>query len=841
MKDQFYRSRVYKSYKFRESFNGVIFVIVRAISNIALLMSIIYVVLYKFDVVNIGSLQGWVYIVLGISLIVLIIDIFISVGLNVDNNTDIREEKSKNIFDNFDYDCMKLLDLGYKIASENKIHQLDLALLILVFKQIDLGRVFMVRSGLYVDNDLQDMIINTAREKKHDSSTEEINKKFFYDCIKNSKANQHQMVTFYDFVWSLYKNNKFFAHVVNELGIDENDLVLILSWNEKILFESKKKYYWQKDYYPPGIGQDWASGFTPSLNIFSSDISQYLVDAQLEYQSQTREDIVSQMEDILSKSGRNNILLIGDNGVGKTTTVNILTQKIVRGKSNPSINYKHVVQLDTARLMAGVSSKSELEARFISVFNEAVYAGNIILFIKNLDTLIDSRAGQIGSVNAVDLIMPYLESDRIQVIATIGYDNYKNKLQANTNLETFFSKIEMKEMSKEDVLPSIENLIVYTEIKHKIIFRYQAVRQLIELSSRYIHDEVFPQKAIDLLSEVAVVAEKNGRKIVEIDEVSDFVSKKIKMPLGKIKEREKNKLLKLEEVLHQRIIGQDEAILAISNALRRARAGLSGEKRPIGSFLFIGPTGVGKTETAKALAYSYYGSEKNMIRFDMSEFQQMNTIDRLIGAKSVSQFIPGRLTQGVKNNPYTLILFDEIEKAHPNILNLLLQILDEGKLTDASGREIDFTDTIIICTSNAGSEKIRQYLNDNASAESLGKVIVNYLLGQGLFKPEFINRFDKVVCYKPLNINEISQIVQLMIKKLHKNLSDKKIRLEISDEVLDILARKGYDPVFGARPLRRLIQEQIENLIAKKIISEEVEEGGSIVIQKEDIDFDEIS
>lgn len=830
-------SKNYRAYKLRQSFANIVVRTIFYIFYFMLIVSLLYLASNRLNTIRDYGFNSLSYFLIGIGLVIFSIDIFVYLGTRTEDKFNLEKKTSQNMFEYFCEEDIEILDEAVRICKKNKINKLNLLVVMLALSKINMGKMFMVRSGFFLDQNTVQLILNQIKDTTVLSEDEikSQNKKFLSECENIALKNRHKNIKFYDLVLALYKNLPIFAHILKETGILEIDVCTILSWTEKVFEEGKTIYYWQRDYYPAGIGRDWSSGHTPNLNMFSVDISQYLVDARLEYQSKTRQELIQAMEDVLSKSGRNNILLIGDPGVGKTTLINSLAQKIARGKTHPALNYKHVVQLDINRILAGVSSKSELEARFLAIFNEASYAGNIILFVKNLDQLAGSYLGEMGTVNAAEFLLPYLESGKIHVIASITFDNFKNKLQANTSLESLFSKIEVKEMKQEEVLPSIEHLISYIEIKHKIVFTYQAVRELIELSARYIHDEPFPQKAVDLLSELGVKMEKVGKKIVEVDDVTEFISHRTKMPLGKVKEKEKGKLLNLEKVLHRRVIGQDEAINAIANALRRARAGLAGKKRPIGSFLFIGPTGVGKTETARTLAEAYYGSEKNMIRFDMSEFQEIHTIDRLIGAKSGNQFVPGRLTQGVKNNPYTLVLFDEIEKAHPNILNLLLQVLDEGRLTDASGRTIDFTSTIIICTSNAGSEKIREHLEDNISAESLGKVIINYLLKEGIFRPEFINRFDKVVCYKPLTPQEIVQIVKLMVDNLYKDLSEKNMKLEISEGALEKLAEKGFDPAFGARPLRRLIQEKVENLIAKRVISGEVKEGETIQITENDI------
>lgn len=836
MNKEFIKSKNYRSYKLRKKFDSVLANLVYYIVYFLVIFSLMTIFLVKRgDIFGVSLSIG--YILAGVGMMVFLFHMFVKFGTHIEVSHDINHKKDGNIFNYFSINNLEIIESAKQLCKKEGLEDINVSSIILSFGDVNIGRVMMLRCGLGFDETTKNNMI-TSLKNQSNATREKIKKQndfFLTKCQENAVNKKHKNIEFSDMVLAVYESSAVFAHILRDYGITKEDLMNVLSWTEKMFIDSKKVYFWQKKYYSPGIGQDWASGNTPNLNMYSHDISSYIIDAHLEYQSKTRQELIEKMEDILSKEGRNNVLLVGDPGVGKTTLVNVLAQKIIRGEAYPNINYKHVVELDINLLLAGVGSKGELEARFLAIFNEAVYAGNIILFVKDIGQLIGNYLGEVGTVNAAEFLLPYLESGKINVVANISYDDFKNKMQANTSLESLFSKVEVKEMKKEEVLPSIENLISYIEVKHKILFTYQAVKELIELSSRYIHDELFPQKAVDLLSELGIKSEKENKKIIYIEDVNNFVSERIKMPVGEVREDEKEKLMNLEKVLHERVVGQDEAIAAIANALRRARAGLAGKKRPIGSFLFIGPTGVGKTETARALAEAYYGSEKNMIRFDMSEFQEVHTIDRLIGSKSGNQSIPGRLTQGVKNNPYTLVLFDEIEKANPNILNLLLQVLDEGRLTDASGRTIDFTSTIIICTSNAGSEKIREHIGDNLSSEAMGKIVFDEILKENIFRPEFVNRFDKVVFYKPLSQNEIIEIVKIMIGGLYKELSQKNIQLEITEGALEKLAQEGYDPMFGARPLRRLLQEKVENLIAKEMISGEVKEGGVIKIDENNV------
>lgn len=370
----------------------------------------------------------------------------------------------------------------------------------------------------------------------------------------------------------------------------------------------------------------------------------------------------------------------------------------------------------------------------------------------------------------------------------------------------------------------------FVEYKYNLLFPLQTLKKIIELSDRYIHEIPFPEKALRLLEEAAVKFSSGKITLVTPQNIEDLVSKKTNIPLGEATIQEKDKLLNLEDYLHQRVVGQDEAIKAIADTLRRVRSGLATGKRPAGVFLFLGPTGVGKTETAKTLAQNYFNSEKNMIRLDMSEYQGADSVERLIGTVSNPN---GILINAVMANPFSLILLDEIEKADKNVLNLFLQIFEDGRLTDPRGRVSDFTNSIIIATSNAGSEYIREKL---AGGEmNLSETLITYLQEKEIFSPEFLNRFDAVIIYKPLTRQELLEIANLMIKEVNKRLETKKIKVEVEPDALEKLVDLGYNPEFGARPMRRVITQKIENLLAKKMLSGEVGENQNLRINLEDI------
>jgi len=490
------------------------------------------------------------------------------------------------------------------------------------------------------------------------------------------------------------------------------------------------------------------------------------------------------------------------------------------------------LQLDLGRLLAG--TPEQIEAKIVTAFNEAVTAGNIILFVEDIHSLFGGEISKIGAIDASEVILPYLQSSQLQLIGTTTFKEYHQYIEANSAVAASFEKIEVSEPTENETIRILEDTAPMIETRNKVVVTYEALKEIVKLAKRYLFDRPFPEKAIDLLDEVAVyVASRTADKIITPVHVQQLISEKTKIPVGEVQETEKDKLLNLEEFLHKRVIDQNEAIAAISEAMRRARSGLKKEGKPIGSFLFLGPTGVGKTETARALAESYFGSESAMSRLDMSEFKTPESMDRLIGTPDGHE---GVLTSQIKENPFCLLLLDEIEKAHPDVLNLFLAILDEGRMTDRFGKKVDFSNSIIIATSNAGAELIRESIKAGESPEILREKLLEYLQRGGIFKPEFLNRFDGVISFKPLTQNEIYQIAQLIIQKLANRLAaEKEIFLKVAPEAIQKLSVLGYNPEMGARPMERVITDKVENWLAEKMLRGEIQKGQTIEFKESDI------
>ncbi|HLC44446.1 MAG TPA: ATP-dependent Clp protease ATP-binding subunit [Patescibacteria group bacterium] len=647
------------------------------------------------------------------------------------------------------------------------------------------------------------------------------------------KKPQIRLVSWRDLLIALAVHSDFLRRFLFELKLEKKDIAEILAWQEDIEFRQKRRRkFWLRENLmrTRGIGKDWAAGFTVSLDRYASDITEEIAKHGFAQHLFGRQAETEAIERILARAGENNVVIVGGEGVGRKTIIYALAKRILHGETLPPLQHKRVLRLDISLVLAGAASPGDIEERLKIILNEAIRAENVILLIEEIHTLFDSRPG-VGQVNATELLLPYLDSSRLQVIGLTTPEGYHATIARSTGLLRTFQKVEIKEPAPSLVMEMLKEVVPQIETHNQVLILYQSMRSAVQLADRYIKTVPFPEKAIDLLQEAAVYAQTKGRSsVVRPEHVEEVVHIKTDIPVGKVALAEKEILLELERILHRKIIGQDEAIIAVANALRRSRSGITSEKKPIGSFLFLGPTGVGKTETAKALAEVYFGSQKRMIRFDMSEYQQPDSVERLIGQGEIR----GQLTTQVMEAPFSLLLFDEVEKAHPKILDLFLQVLDEGRLTDDLGRVIDFTNTILIFTSNAGAELIRESVVQFRET-NLKERLLDSLQKTGIFKPEFLNRFDAVIIYKPLSEEQTEKVAELFIQDLNRRLKAKDIQIAASPELLKKIVQIGYDREFGARPLRRVIQDRVETVVAKKLLSGETKRGDTITISPEEI------
>ncbi|MBR1425129.1 ATP-dependent Clp protease ATP-binding subunit [bacterium] len=689
------------------------------------------------------------------------------------------------------------------------------------------------------------------------------------------------------------------ARVLENLGVDLNK---VRSNVIKMLGDTKP----QTSSVSSGSGSSSSSSSskakTPSLDEFGRDLTLAAQELRLD-PVVGREKEIERVIQILARRTKNNPVLLGEPGVGKTAVAEGLAIRIVNAEVPDILDGKKIIQLDMGLLVAGTKYRGEFEERLKKIMDEIRQAGNIILVIDEMHTLIGAGAAE-GAIDAANILKPALSRGEIQVIGATTSDEYRRYIEKDSALERRFQPVIIDEPSVEDSIEIMKGLKPKYEEHHGLIISDEAIVTAVKLSSKYVNDRFLPDKAIDVIDEASskvrlkaskmcpeakelekelkdlikqkedairnqefetasqlrddeadlrdrireVTAEwreqhEVNKATVTSEDVAQVIAMMTGVPVTKLTEGESERLLKLEDTLHERVIGQHDAIVAISKAIRRARVGLKSPNRPIGSFIFCGPTGVGKTELAKALAEAMFGSEDNMIRVDMSEFMEKHSTAKLIGSPPgyVGYDDGGHLTELIRKKPYSVVLFDEIEKAHPDVFNIMLQILDDGRLTDSKGRHISFKNTVIIMTSNVGASMIQNVSKLGFSTaedeskdkyEKLKETVSEEM--KKAFRPEFLNRIDETIVFSHLSKEEIRQIVDLMLKDLLKRLAEKELNIEVTDDVKDHLAENGYSEAYGARPLRRLIQRKLEDSLAEEILSGKYGQGDIIRVTLED-------
>ncbi|MDO8265174.1 MAG: ATP-dependent Clp protease ATP-binding subunit [Candidatus Parcubacteria bacterium] len=648
------------------------------------------------------------------------------------------------------------------------------------------------------------------------------------ESLKSAFKKEKERIEIGDLLIGLAKSDLILRKIIIDNELKPEDIENMVWWVEFIENRSKKdKLWWETENLSKRgtLAKEWTAGYTLTLDQFSNDWSDMLKKRGFpEIIGHQKE--IEQIERILeSREEINNVLIVGEQGMGRKNILEAIAKRSFLGQSLPTVNYKRIVALDIPKLLTRISDFEQVEQTLDAIFQEILYSGNIVLVIEDFHNFIGDN-NRLGSADIAGVLSPYLKLPNFQVIAITTFSGLHKDIEKNPSLLSLFGKVEVSELSDPETLMVMENEIPYLEHKHKIFITYPAMRDIIFYCERYLPALSFPEKAIDILEETAVYVSSLKEKILLPKHVAKIITEKSQIPVGKIEIKEKEILLNLENLIHQRIINQEEAVVEVSAALRRARAEVTQQKGPMGGFLFFGPTGVGKTETAKALAAIYFGSESRMITLDMSEFQSINDIPRLIGSLGEE----GILTTQVRENPFSLILLDEIEKAHPNILNLFLQVLDEGRLTDGFGRKVDFKNSIIIATSNAGYKIILKALEEDSDFSKVKGALIDSLFQEGIFRPEFINRFDAVVVFKPLSKKNLLDIAGLMFNKIVKGLKGKGIEFLITEELKEKIVELSYDPKFGAREMKRVIQDNVENVLANAMLSNELKKGNSVKI-----------
>ena len=648
-------------------------------------------------------------------------------------------------------------------------------------------------------------------------------------------------------------------------------------------------------------GKD-SSASTPTLNSFSRDLTKLAREGMLDPVI-GRESEIQRVVQILSRRTKNNPCLIGEPGVGKTAVVEGLAQMIAGGNVPETIADRRVMTLDLSGMVAGSKYRGEFEERIKKVISEVTEDGNVLLFLDEIHTIIGAGGAE-GAIDASNILKPSLARGEIQLIGATTREEYRKYIEKDAALERRFQPVVVEEPTEEQSIAILKGLRPKYEEHHKVTITDEALVAAVRLSSRYINDRFLPDKAIDLIDEAASKIrlttyvepveiksltedidkleiqkeqaikneayekagdikkrqqkkreriekirekwqkEKTSRKLtVGEGEIADVVSGWTKIPVRKLAEEESERLRKLESILHERVVGQEEAVTAVAKAIRRGRVGLKDPKRPIGSFLFLGPTGVGKTELCKALAEAMFGTENALIRVDMSEYMEKHSVSKMIGSPPgyVGYEEGGQLSEKVRRNPYSVILFDEIEKAHPDVFNILLQVLDDGHITDAQGRKIDFKNTVLIMTSNAGAENIispkRLGFASNDDAKERYRFMKERVMEEvkRMFKPEFLNRIDEIIVFHQLSQDHMKEIVDIMLKGIcRRTLAQMNLKLTVDDSAKAFLVEKGYDEKYGARPLRRAIQNLLEDGLAEAVLDGKVKAGDEVTVTKGD-------
>ena len=637
---------------------------------------------------------------------------------------------------------------------------------------------------------------------------------------------------------------------------------------------------------------------TPTLDQYSRDLTEFARQGKLDPVIGRSVEMQRVMQ-ILSRRTKNNPCLIGEPGVGKTAVVEGLAQLIVSGEVPETLADKRLVTLDLSGMIAGSKYRGEFEERIKKVLQEVMQAGNVLLFIDEIHTIIGAGSAE-GTMDASNILKPSLARGELQLIGATTIEEYRKHIEKDGALERRFQPITVDEPSEDESVRILEGLRPRYEAHHKVSITDTAIKEAVQLSARYISDRFLPDKAIDLIDEAAsrlrladyaepaeikklseeitklesqkeeavraeeferagqlkkkqekkeekiakikeewIKARRDKKLVVGENEVADVVSLWTRIPVKKLTEEENERLKKLESVLHERVIGQDEAVSAVSRAIRRGRVGLKDPHRPIGSFLFLGPTGVGKTELSKALAEAMFGTEQALIRVDMSEYMEKHSVSKIVGSPPgyVGYEEGGQLSEKVRRNPYSVILFDEIEKAHPDVFNILLQVLDDGHITDSQGRKIDFKNTVLIMTSNAGASRIvspktlgfAARENKETDYKNMKDGVMDEV--RRLFKPEFLNRIDEIVVFHQLDRDNMKQIVDILLGNIEKRSeSQMEIKLSFDDAAREFLIEKGYDPKYGARPLRRAIQNELEDKLAEAMLDDKVKAGDEVLV-----------
>ena len=641
-----------------------------------------------------------------------------------------------------------------------------------------------------------------------------------------------RMYTLRDLATLLVANDPDLYQFLFQIGIRERELVGAVEWIERMIKRRKQRTrFWGRIVLGqvPSFGADLAFGEAYVLGRYSRNISEQAISGGSNFRFLYGSEEIQELEVVLSRSKEANAILVGEEGSGKMDVILDFARDIMNGHTHSSLARKRVMALQAQTLIAQMRTKSELEIEVLKVFRDAAKAGNIILVIEDLPGFLESA--HVLGADVMALIDPYLAGNALQVIATADNARFHQMIEPNNAIMSRFEKVLLAEPGDEALIRILEDVAESAERHGRICFTYPAVVEIAKSARNYFSDGIMPDKAIDLMTEIDAWSGAHGLSLIKKLDVLEYVREKTQIPVGEITDDDREKLIALEDLLKGQVVGQEEALKVIADAMRRSRAGVRNEKRPIGAFLFLGPTGVGKTETAKALARVFFGSEAALERLDMSEYQGEDALNHMIGTMDGQV---GALPVILKEHQYGVLLLDEFEKTNSKILDLFLQVFDEGIFHDALGKQVNARNTIFIATSNAGSQVIRDAMASGVDLAVAKKEIIDRIIEAGHYKPELINRFDGVILFHPLTNSDYEKIALQMLTKLQKRLLEQNIELVINPPLLNAVLTRGIDAEFGARPMARAVQELVEQKVAEKIISGNVGVGSRVEFTAED-------
>ncbi|MBT6691184.1 ATP-dependent Clp protease ATP-binding subunit [Candidatus Parcubacteria bacterium] len=726
-----------------------------------------------------------------------------------------------NIADSLSQETSNIIDKAWLYAQHKKVFPVTVwHLLFVLFNDKDI-RLVLARLGVGVDNlrkSIDDNISKLASQHERKADITDIFRETLLNAYLHMRDRQSQHISEVDLLAGMVLSSQEIRNFFYDFDIDEEKIDNVIAWiniNKQLAVRYKR--FRSAALFKPksNINRSYTAIATPVLDSFSQDLTALARGGYLPLTVAREQEINEVITTV--ESDMSSVMLVGPSGIGKDKVVEGLANRMMAEEVPELFQDKRLVSVSVPFLVSGASGTGALEERFLAILNEVSISGNIILYIENIHQLVGISSAGTEGIDLAEVLSSEIRNRGLMVIATTDSKSYVQFLEASALGETM-KKITVKEPDKNQTIKIMEAHVGAVENKHQVYFTYDALENIFELSDRYMADKHLPKKAIDLMDEAGIMVAKSRRqdRLIRKEDIATLVSRKTNIPLTEVTAKESAKLMNLEEEIHERIVGQEEAVKHVAAALRRARAELRDRKRPIVNLLFLGPTGVGKTELAKTVAEKYFGDEQNMIRLDMSEYQNQTSLPRLIGSPQTGT--PGLLTEAVRHKPFALLLLDEIEKSHPDILNVFLQVMEDGRLTDALGRTVDFTNLIIVATSNAGTPFIQEQIKQGNNVDDFQEQLIKEEI-KDVFRPEFINRFDGAIVFRPLTREEIYRIAGLMLNKVKKRLEEKGVFFEITEAAQRELAEAGFDPVFGARPLRRVIQERVDNALSNFLLT----------------------